>query len=197
MKKGTIWMSLGLILMIAAFALTAYNIWDEARAGEESSEVIEELTEKIKESEEESADGALYMEYPDMEMSTVLIGSERYVGILEIPMLGIKLPVMDSWSYANLKKAPCRYEGSVYSKDMIIAGHNYRSHFGTLKRLVQGDMVLFTDADGNQFTYEVVEVEVVAGTAAEEMKSGDWDLTLFTCTYDGRSRTTIRLKIIS
>ena len=96
MKKGTIWMSLGLILMIAAFALTAYNIWDEARAGEESSEVIEELTEKIKESEEESADGALYMEYPDMEMSTVLIGSERYVGILEIPMLGIKLPVMDS-----------------------------------------------------------------------------------------------------
>ena len=197
MKKGTIWMSLGLILMIAAFALTAYNIWDEARAGEESSEVIEELTEKIKESEEKSADGALYMEYPDMEMSTVLIGSERYVGILEIPMLGIKLPVMDSWSYANLKKAPCRYEGSVYSKDMIIAGHNYRSHFGTLKRLVQGDMVLFTDADGNQFTYEVVEVEVVAGTAAEEMKSGDWDLTLFTCTYDGRSRTTIRLKIIS
>lgn len=197
MKKGTIWMSLGLILMIAAFALTAYNIWDEARAGEESSEVIEELTEKIKESEEESADGALYMEYPDMEMSTVLIGSERYVGILEIPVLGIKLPVMDSWSYANLKKAPCRYEGSVYSKDMIIAGHNYRSHFGTLKRLVQGDMVLFTDADGNQFTYEVVEVEVVAGTAAEEMKSGDWDLTLFTCTYDGRSRTTIRLKIIS
>ena len=197
MKKGTIWMSLGLILMIAAFALTAYNIWDEARAGEESSEVIEELTEKIKESEEESADGALYMEYPDMEMSTVLIGSERYVGILEIPMLGIKLPVMDSWSYANLKKALCRYEGSVYSKDMIIAGHNYRSHFGTLKRLVQGDMVLFTDADGNQFTYEVVEVEVVAGTAAEEMKSGDWDLTLFTCTYDGRSRTTIRLKIIS
>ena len=197
MKKGTIWMSLGLILMIAAFALTAYNIWDEARAGEESSEVIEELTEKIKESEEESADGALYMKYPDMEMSTVLIGSERYVGILEIPMLGIKLPVMDSWSYANLKKAPCRYEGSVYSKDMIIAGHNYRSHFGTLKRLVQGDMVLFTDADGNQFTYEVVEVEVVAGTAAEEMKSGDWDLTLFTCTYDGRSRTTIRLKIIS
>ena len=197
MKKGTIWMSLGLILMIAAFALTAYNIWDEARAGEESSELIEELTEKIKESEEESADGALYMEYPDMEMSTVLIGSERYVGILEIPMLGIKLPVMDSWSYANLKKAPCRYEGSVYSKDMIIAGHNYRSHFGTLKRLVQGDMVLFTDADGNQFNYEVVEVEVVAGTAAEEMKSGDWDLTLFTCTYDGRSRTTIRLKIIS
>lgn len=197
MKKGTIWMSLGLILMIAAFALTAYNIWDEARAGEASSEVIEELTEKIKESEEESADGALYMEYPDMEMSTVLIGSERYVGILEIPVLGIKLPVMDSWSYANLKKAPCRYEGSVYSKDMIIAGHNYRSHFGTLKRLVQGDMVLFTDADGNQFTYEVVEVEVVAGTAAEEMKSGDWDLTLFTCTYDGRSRTTIRLKIIS
>ena len=29
-------------------------------------------------------------------------------------------------------------------------------------------------------------------TAVEEMRAGEWDLTLFTCTYDGRARVTVR-----
>ena len=30
------------------------------------------------------------------------------------------------------------------------------------------------------------------GTAVEEMEAGEWDLTLFTCTPDSRSRVTVR-----
>lgn len=55
----------------------------------------------------------------------------------------------------------------------------------------------FTDVDGNQFVYEVAGKEVLAGTDVEEMKSGDWDMTLFTCTYSGRTRMTIRCELIS
>jgi len=192
-KKGSICISVGLVLIIAAFVLAGYNLWDEARAGKESLEIVEDLIEEIPKSQEKMTDRALYEEYPEMEMPTVLIDGDRYVGVLEIPVLDMELPIMESWSYANLKKAPCRYDGSVYSKDMVIAGHNYRSHFGALKKLTQRDEVFFIDVDGNEFIYEVAEVEVLAGTAVEEMKSGEWDLTLFTCTYDGRSRTTVRL----
>ena len=197
MKKGTILISFGLLLIVLALSLTVYNIWDEKRAGQEASEVLEKLTEEIDEPTEEAEAEMLYRMHPDMEMPAIQIDGKRYLGILEIPALDLRLPIMESWSYPNLKISPCRYEGSVYSEDLIIAGHDYRSHFGLLKKLQQGDQMAFTDVDGNQFVYEVAGKEVLAGTDVEEMKSGDWDMTLFTCTYSGRTRMTIRCELIS
>ena len=75
---------------------------------------------------------------------------------------------------------------------MIILAHNYSTHFGTLKDLGIGDPVTFTDADGNVFRYEVLELETLMPSAIEKMESGDWDLTLFTCTVGGQSRVTVR-----
>ena len=125
-------------------------------------------------------------------MPTVEVDGNRYIGRVTIPALGLELPVMSQWSYPNLKIAPCRYQGSAYTGDLIIAGHNYRTHFGPLKNLGGGDAVLFTDADGNQFRYTVAQVETLAKTAVEEMAAGDWDLTLFTCTLGGQTRVTVR-----
>lgn len=197
MKKGTILISFGLLLIVLALSLTVYNIWDEKRAGQEASEVLEKLTEEIDEPTEEAEAEMLYQMYPDMEMPAIQIDGKRYLGILEIPALDLRLPIMESWSYPNLKISPCRYEGSVYSEDLIIAGHDYRSHFGLLKMLQKGDQMTLIDVDGNQFVYEVAGKEVLAGTDVEEMKSGDWDMTLFTCTYSGRTRMTIRCELIS
>ena len=109
---------------------------------------------------------------------------------------GLKLPVISEWSDAKLKKAPCRYSGSAYLKNMIIAGHNYRTHFSGIKRLNPGDSVVFTDADGNVFSYEVTEIETVGGYDIEKMEDGDWDLTLFTCTNKGKARAAVRCREI-
>ena len=75
---------------------------------------------------------------------------------------------------------------------MIIAAHNYRTHFGHLKELGTGDEVRFTDMEGNVFRYTVAELETLGKYDVDDMKSGDWDLTLFTCTYGGQSRVTVR-----
>ena len=74
----------------------------------------------------------------------------------------------------------------------MIAAHNYSSHFGRLKNLSQGDEVTFTDVDGNVFSYVVAALETLSPYAVEEMTSGGWDLTLFTCTIGGKSRVTVR-----
>ena len=58
-----------------------------------------------------------------------------------------------------------------------------------------GSEVIFTDMDGNRFIYAVSETEQLPGTAIEEMKSGDWDLTLFTCTIGGAARVTVRCEL--
>ena len=79
---------------------------------------------------------------------------------------------------------------------MVVAAHNYYSHFGYLKNLSQGDEVIFTDMTGNVFRYGVIEIETLSPFAVDEMTSGDWDLTLFTCTVGGATRVTVRCERI-
>ena len=104
---------------------------------------------------------------------------------------------MSQWSYSRLKVAPCRYAGSLYRGDMIIAAHNYKRHFGLLKTVPPGETVIFTDVDGRVFSYAVADMEILPGTAVAEMESGEWDLTLFTCTKGGRTRITLRCNVVA
>ena len=120
------------------------------------------------------------------------IEGNGYIGLLEIPALGLSLPVMSEWSYPNLKLAPCRYSGSAYTGNFTIAGHNYSTHFGPIGGLNAGDSITFTDMQGNRFAYEVQVVETLEATAVEDMVSEEWDLTLFTCDLSGESRVTVR-----
>ena len=100
--------------------------------------------------------------------------------------------MIGQWSYPRLKIAPCRYSGSVYRDDLIVAAHNYFTHFGRLRELRLGERILFTDMEENTVTYEVSCLETLMPTETEQMESGDWDLTLFTCTLGGQSRVTVR-----
>ncbi|MBR5633023.1 MAG: sortase, partial [Clostridia bacterium] len=70
-------------------------------------------------------------------------------------------------------------------------------HFGTLSRLNVGDEVSFTDMDGVTTRYRVEAMDILESTAVETMTSGEFDLTLFTCTYSGQSRVTVYCNIES
>lgn len=209
-KKGLLLIFMGLLLVAAAFLILGYNLYDEYRASQSVGQVSGQLEDFISsENTEENTDSPLsannnteveipdYILNPDMEMPVKNIDGQDYIGVLEIPSCDLKLPIMSQWSYKKLKISPCRYEGSAYTDNLIIAAHNYRSHFGNLKNLVTGDEVIFTDMDGNIFYYEVVEKETLMPTAVEEMTSGDWDLTLFTCTVGGSYRVTVRCEKVN
>ena len=206
-KKGLPLIATGLLLVVAALFLTVFNLYEEQKAAQLSMAVLRELPEEmrnhlpIEDTTEDSAEADLvYPDYvlnPNMDMPAVEVDGHDYIGVLEIPALELELPVMSTWSYPNLKIAPCRYSGSAYLDDMVIAAHNYSQHFGRLKELSGGETVIFTDADGNVFTYEVALVETLMPTDIDEMESGEWDLTLFTCTIGGSSRVTVRCEQIT
>ena len=118
------------------------------------------------------------------------------IGCLSIPSLGLELPVMSDWSYPQLKLSPCRYSGSTGTGDLVICAHNYARHFGKLKTLSEGAEVYFTDMDGMTRRYEVAAVEILPPTDLENMTAGEYDLTLFTCTYGGQSRVTVRCDLM-
>ena len=193
-RLGLAMVMAGLLLAAAGIGLGAYNLWDNGRAGDQAGGVMETI---IQYRQEQAETPPVYQpdpvaETPVPDMPVVWIDGYDYLGALAIPALDIELPVMADWSYDRLKTAPCRYAGSVYEDDMIVCAHNYAAHFGRLKNLLAGDLVVFTDMNGGEFLYEVAEVETLAPTAIEEMESGDWELTLFTCTLGGQTRVTVR-----
>ena len=210
-QEGFLWIALGLRLIAAALFITAFNLYDELRAEKASSQALNCIEEylvteppiEIPTTATEEPDPLLrdertvipdYVLAPNMEMPVENINGIDFIGILRIPALELELPVVSQWSYPNLKTAPCRYSGSAYLNNLIICGHNYTSHFGNLKNLNEGDLATFTDMDGNVFTYKMVERETLLPTSIDAMESGEWDLTLFTCTVGGQSRVTIRFE---
>lgn len=188
-KIGLLCMGIGAALLIAALSLLLYNWTENVNAGNAADEILPVIIEAIEESEDNSTEDVIET---DTEMTVEELEGYGYIGYLSIPVLELELPVMSEWDYTRLKVAPCRYFGSTKTDDLVICGHNYTRHFGTLKNLQPGDQVFFTDMDGETITYEVKEVETLQPTQISEMIESDYDLTLYTCTYGGQSRVTVR-----
>lgn len=184
-------MVLGAALVLAALSLFLWNQWEDRAAGDASDQVLEKLLDQVGET-------GVPLPEPDLSpMTEVEIDGYAYIGYLSIPVLELKLPVMSEWDDTRLKIAPCRYSGSTKTDDMVIAGHNYIRHFGPLKNLSVGDAVYFQDMDGVVSVYEVAEIDTLAPTAVEDMTDSGYALTLFTCTYGGQSRMTVRCSRIN
>lgn len=198
-SRSRAWLNAGLVFLLLAVVLVGYNEYDAARAGGMAQEAVTQLDKKI------ADEAAAFRDLPqsDMmvadyqldrtrEMPIVEIDGRYYVGTIAFPSLDLELPVLEEWSYDNLKIAPCRYHGTAYLDGFSIAAHNYTQHFGRLKNLQPGDSVVFTDTDGNEFKYLVSMTETLRPDEAESVVYTDWPLTLFTCTLGGRTRVTVR-----
>ena len=208
---GVIAAILGAGLVIFSAGLTMYNVKSDGDAVRESEEVVRELIEDIpaptdapeiwSESDWDEPDYIepeipFYEINPEMDMPEKEIDSRYYIGILYVDAFRLELPVLSELTYPGLRKSPCRYKGSVYQNDLIIAAHNYNSHFGKLKNLPVGSEIKFVDTDGNEFDYTAEAIEVINGKNVDAMDEGEWDLTLFTCTYGGAERVTVRCRLI-
>lgn len=198
-------MVLGGALLLGAAGLLSENRREESRAGEESAQVMVRLRQEMEQAalpeetrtEPEQSPEAEETPLPDpagREMPTLEIDGQTYIGYLELPTLGLSLPVMSEWSYPKLRIAPCRYWGSAYDDSLVILAHNYDRHFGRLQELAIGDPVQFIDADGVIYQYTVEKQEILEKPDVEKMVDSGYDLTLFTCTYGGRHRVTVRLR---
>ena len=196
-RTGLVMMIIGVLALAAGLGLGGYNLWDNYRAGVQACTVLDTIVQyqenaaATARNEPEEAPPELPPD-TDRELPVLEVDGRRYIGTVSIPTIDVALPVQEDWSLMLLKTSPCRYMGSPYQGNLIICAHNYATHFGRLQNLLPGDLVVFADVEGNEFRYTVVELENLAGTAVEEMESGAWDLTLFTCTLGGQARVTVR-----
>lgn len=182
-KSGVILISLGAVLILAALLLFLYNRSEDRRAGQEAESLLEDAR---------SAMAADTDPEPQEELAEEI--TYDYAGVIAIPDLSLELPVIDQWSYARLKVAPCRQSGAAADGDLVIAAHNYKSHFGYLDRLEPGASVIFTDMEGTVYRYAVEEIRQLAPEDAEDVSSvfsSEYPLVLYTCTPGGKARVAV------
>ena len=182
-KSGVILISLGAVLILAALLLFLYNRGEDRRAGQEAESLLEDARSAVAadtdpEPQEEPAEEVTY----------------DYAGVIVIPDLSLELPVIDRWSYDRLRVAPCRQSGAAPDGDLVIAAHNYKSHFGYLDRLQPGASVIFTDMEGTVYRYVVEEIRRLEPEDAEDVSSvfsSEYPLVLYTCTPGGKARVAV------
>ena len=182
-KSGVILISLGAVLILAALLLFLHNRSEDRRAGQEAESLLEDARSAMAadtdpEPQEEPAEEITY----------------DYAGVIAIPDLSLELPVIDQWSYARLKVAPCRQSGAAADGDLVIAAHNYKSHFGYLDRLQPGASVIFTDMEGTVYRYAVEEIRQLEPEDVEDVSSvfsSEYPLVLYTCTPGGKARVAV------
>ena len=219
-KTGGRWgkrlLTAGILCAAAAAALFVYNKVMDVNAGQFSQRVVGEIKDCIaRPSERVEGDGGKADGSPAPSMAEgeseqqpgrepaqqtgdasyaqyVQVEGYSFMGYLTIPDLGLELPVMSDWNYDKLNISPCRYAGSVVTRDLVIAAHNYDSHFGAIGSLREGAEVIFTNTGGDSFHYSVALIDTLNPVEINKMTAGEYDLSLFTCTLSGTARVTVR-----
>lgn len=176
---GKICIVLGWQLLIVAVMIVGYGYYEADNAYTLSETTAAEIQDTIDN------------EISDLE--EVEYNGKVYIGLLEIPSLNLKLPILRNCTDENLKLAPCRFFGDIYlDEPVVLAAHNYPKFFGNLKYLKKDDDIYFRMLDGKIIQYKVKETEALDGTDVEGMTDTEYDLTLFTCNYAKDKRITVR-----
>lgn len=203
-KKERLLVILGAVLIFSALFLISYNKLEDFRAEQAGKRMLAELDPSLfnadsakyfgnlalLEEKESSAGGGSSWGF-DPESAAKFFEKYPCAGILSIPNLELTLPVWSEWNYDKLKSAPCVHFGSVEDENLVIAAHNYSSHFGRLKELEAGDEIRFWSRDGRCLDYSVAKVTVVKPSDVKKIKDSGYALVLYTCTPGGKSRVAV------
>lgn len=92
----------------------------------------------------------------DPRMPALSIQGEDFIGLVEIPAYGVKLPLHAQWKRLKMEQYPCRLDGSVYTDDLILGGS--AAQLACLRQIGHGDVVTVTDMQGAVYTYRVTKI---------------------------------------
>lgn len=187
-------MAAGLMLVLCGLGMHLAQQQEDISAGQTATVLLQQLENKAPAVDvlpgTESAVPADPVLPEKKYMGYTLLGS------ISVPSVGIQLPILDQWSEEMLKVAPCRYAGSISGGDMIIMGHNYKSHFNPLHKVEVGAEVEIKNTIGKVFRYRIAKIEFLHRTEGEKLPTDEYPLTVFTCRPGGLERIILRCEAV-
>ena len=127
--------------------------------------------------------------------------STTVIGIIEIPNINIKYPILSNISDELLKISPCRFYGPLPNEkgNLCIAAHNYDDDrfFGNLHKLNIGDVINIYDSSNNvthYYVYDKFESSEKDTSCINQDVHVLKELTLITCNNLNKNRLIIKSK---
>ena len=199
-RVSTALIIIGSLMIAACAALVWWNYHQSSKAKRSADKLQTQVENAIAQHENASSLHPDSSEAPAIEavrkhMPVVEVDGNDCIGYLTVPAADLKMPVFNTFSNDKLNIAPCRYYGSLETDDLVIAGHNFNSGFEKLKQLKKKDTVLFTNMNGETYSYRVEDTEMLKPEQVTDMVQSSYDLSLYTCNYSGSERFTVRCRI--
>ena len=191
----------GVLLLLAAAGLGLRNWMDQRQAGLLSKEILARAEAALLENSpsashlpEGTADGSSNLSVPDNGVQTASWEGYDIIGILSLPDLGLTLPVLGAYQEDLLKAAPCVFAGSWENgpQGLVIAGHNYQTHFHNIGSLTPEAKISFQALDGTLYPLQIAQIEEIGADEPDKLDAAAWDITLLTCNPDRSKRILVR-----
>lgn len=162
----------GFFLIVIAVLLPFLWQWGVNSSVQKMEDCVRAIRDLIPEPQ-----SAVPEERRDNTMSVLSLDGTDYVGILEIPRYESTLPVCADWG--GVSKHPCRFSGSIYDRTMQIGGTSQNGQFDFYREISAGDIVCFTDMEGNRYSYTVTDIRYEKHADQTALQRKEASLTLF------------------
>ena len=173
-KIGKLCFMVGCLLVAGSFMLFLSVRLTVARAQTRNAAVVERICNYLP-----PLQPGVQENYSNMTMPLLEIDGSDYVALLDIPALGLTLPVADKWDKGRIIAGPRRFEGTAYDGSLVVGGADQPGQFSGFASLQPGSSILVTDMTGLTFHYVIDRIDRSSLASKEILTGGNTDLTLF------------------
>lgn len=124
-------------------------------------------------------------------------------GIIEIPKINIKYPIIDHTNEETMKVSITKFWGPQANEigNYTLAGHNNKdgTMFGKTKYLQIGDKIKLTNLKNKTIEYEIFKIYSIDPddvSCVESVENGTREITLITCTNGHKNRLVTKARQI-
>ena len=124
-------------------------------------------------------------------------------GIIEIPKINIKYPIIDHTNEETMKVSITKFWGPQANeiRNYTVAGHNNKdgTMFGKTKYLQIGDKIILTNLKNETIEYEIFKLYSIDPddvSCVESVENGTREITLITCTNGHKNRLVTKARQI-
>ena len=179
-----------LIVVVAMIVIRYGDNYLNEKEVSSSLETIEEELNKEKTQQSESL--------PELEFK-----GYKIEGIIEIPKINIKYPIIDHTNEETMKVSITKFWGPQANEigNYTVAGHNnkYGTMFGKTKYLQIGDKIKLTNLKNETIEYEIFKIYSINPddvSCVESVENGTREITLITCTNGHKNRLVTKARQI-
>lgn len=188
------------LLIIVGIAIMAVPFFWRTTGEKQTEQLISEFERTLEDDQDEKKDVEEEQTSISKEDEAIL-EEGNVIGIIEIPSIDIRYPVMEGTGSAVLNAGIGHIPetaGIGESGNCVLCGHNgsrYGTFFTPLNQISIGDVVTIIDKKGQAHIYEVTETEVVNPYDNSIKTQGEGkELTLFTCSQKGTMRFVVKCR---